>query len=75
VQKLLHAIPVIGWCLRDLKTGGESAFTFFLVNCGLLWILSAVFFGYPGIIIPALCAVPVMFVLLILLTRGRYEVE
>jgi len=75
VLKLLHAIPIIGWCLRDLQTGGASAFTYFLVNCGLLWIFSAVFFGYPGIIIPALSVVPVMFVLLLLLTRGKYEVE
>lgn len=74
VLKLLHAIPIFGWCLRDLQTGGESAFIYFLVNCGLLWILSAVLFGYPGIILPALGAVPVMFVVLILLTRGRYEV-
>ena len=73
--KILSAIPVLGWCLRDLQSGGHSAFTYFLVNCGLLWILSAAFFGYPGIIIPALCAVPAMFVVLILLTRGRYEVE
>jgi hypothetical protein len=71
---LFYSVPFIGWMVRDLRTGGESAFTYFLINCGLLWILSAVLFGYPGIIIPALCAVPVMFTLLLLLTRGNYEV-
>tara|TARA_R110002012_G_scaffold24996_1_gene82943 strand:- start:744 stop:971 length:228 start_codon:yes stop_codon:yes gene_type:complete len=71
---LFYSVPIVGWCLRDLQTGGASALTYFLVNCGLLWIFSAVFFGYPGIIIPALFAVPMMFVILILLTRGRYEV-
>lgn len=72
--KLFYAIPIIGWIARDLMTGGVSAFTFFLINCALLWIGAIALFGYPAIILPALCIVPLMFVLLILLTRGRYEV-
>ena len=36
----------------------------------LLWLLAIVTFGYPAIILPALTAVPVMFVLLILITKG-----
>jgi len=71
---LFYSVPLVGWMVHDLRTGGESAFTYFLVNCGLFWVISAVLFGYPGIIIPALCAVPVMFTLLLLLTRGNYEV-
>lgn len=72
--KLFYAMPLLGWLARDLKEGGVSAFTYFLVNCALLWIGAIALFGYPAIIVPALCVVPLMFVLLILLTRGRYEV-
>jgi len=72
--KLFYAIPLFGWIARDLKEGGVSAFTYFLINCVLLWIGAIALFGYPAIILPALCIVPGIFVLLILLTRGRYEV-
>lgn len=74
MSRLFYAIPLIGWIARDLKEGGVSAFTYFLINCALLWIGAIALFGYPAIIIPALTVVPLMFVLLILLTRGRYEV-
>lgn len=39
--------------------------------CGIvLWGLSVAAFGIPGLYIPALIAVPVIWVLLILITRG-----
>ena len=36
----------------------------------LLWLLAVLMFGYPAIIIPALVAVPTIFVLLIAITKG-----
>ena len=36
----------------------------------LLWALSFVFFGVPGLYIPAVAAVPVIWLLLLMITRG-----
>jgi hypothetical protein len=36
----------------------------------ILWGLSVAAFGIPGLYIPALAAVPVIWILLILITRG-----
>jgi hypothetical protein len=70
MKRVIFAIPLFGWMLRDAAKGSASAQAFFLVNIALLWLLAAIFFGFPGIIIPALIAVPTAFVLLILLTMG-----
>ncbi|WP_250957839.1 hypothetical protein [Rhizobium sp. CG5] len=51
-------------------TGSVTAKILFIINCLLLWILAILFFGYPAIILPALTAVPIMFVVLILITKG-----
>ena len=69
--RILYAIPVLGWLLRDAAEGGDKALIFFLLNLAMMWLLSALFFGYPGIIIPALIAVPVMFAILIWISRDR----
>jgi len=69
--RVLYAIPVLGWLLRDAAEGSDDAPIFFLVNLAMMWLLSALFFGYPGIIIPALVAVPVVFAVLIWISRDR----
>lgn len=70
MKRVVYAIPLLGWLIRDAAEGGETAFAFFLVNIALFWLLAALLFGFPGIIIPALVAVPTVFVILIMLTRG-----
>jgi hypothetical protein len=35
----------------------------------MVWLLAILAFGYPAIIIPALAAVPTMFVVLLLITK------
>lgn len=68
--KVLYHVPLFGWMLREAAGGSETAKVLFLVNCALLWLLAAIFFGYPGIIIPALVAVPTIFTILIMITKG-----
>jgi hypothetical protein len=36
----------------------------------MLWLVAILLFGYPAIILPALCLVAIVFVLLILIMRG-----
>ena len=68
--KAIYHIPVLGWMLKEAASGSDTAKVLFLVNCVLLWLLAITFFGYPAIIIPALLAVPTIFTVLILITKG-----
>ena len=70
VLRLLYAVPVLGWMLKEAVEGQAGAKTLFVVNCALIWILAIAIFGYPAIILPALTIVPTIFVVLILITKG-----
>jgi hypothetical protein len=70
VLRLAYAFPVFGWMLREAAEGPAVAKTLFVVNCLLIWILAIAIFGYPAIILPALAMVPVIFTVLILITKG-----
>ncbi|NKN39744.1 hypothetical protein HFC70_25670 [Agrobacterium sp. a22-2] len=70
LARAIYHVPVFGWMLKEAMTGSVTAKILFIVNCLLLWILAILFFGYPAIILPALTAVPVMFAILILITKG-----
>lgn len=67
---LVYHVPVFGWMLKEAANGSDTARVLFVVNLMLAWLLAALTFGYPGIIIPALAAVPTMFVILITITKG-----
>lgn len=70
MMKLVYHIPLFGWMLKEAASGSPAAQVLFLVNMAALWLLAVLIFGYPAIIIPALVAVPTIFVLLILITKG-----
>lgn len=70
MAEMIYRVPLFGWMLKEAIQGPTTAKVLFVVNVLLLWILAIVTFGYPAIIIPALSAVPIMFVLLILITKG-----
>jgi hypothetical protein len=70
IARMIYHVPVFGWMLKEAVRGPTTAKALFIVNLLLLWLLAIVTFGYPAIILPALTAVPVMFVLLILITKG-----
>lgn len=70
VLRLVYAFPVLGWMLKEAVEGPAVAKTLFVVNCLLIWILAIAIFGYPAIIVPALVMVPVIFTVLILITKG-----
>jgi hypothetical protein len=71
VTTLVYNIPVFGWALREAAQGPAATKLLFIVNLLACWLLAIPAFGYPAIIIPALTAVPAMFVALILITWDR----
>jgi hypothetical protein len=70
-QRLLFAIPVIGWVAKDLMFGDKNNIWFALIGFISLWLSSALTFGLPGLYLPALALVPVIFVALIMITWDR----
>jgi hypothetical protein len=67
---LIYRVPLLGWMLQEAIQGPTTAKVLFIVNLLMVWLLAILIFGYPAIIIPALAAVPAMFVVLILITKG-----
>lgn len=56
---------------RAKAAKSPDAMILMITLCGIvLWGLSVAAFGIPGLYIPALIAVPVIWTLLILITRG-----
>lgn len=67
-QRLFFAIPVIGWVARDLMFGDKNNIWFALIGGVSLWMSSALVFGLPGLYLPALLLVPIIFIVLLLIT-------
>ncbi|KPF60191.1 hypothetical protein [Rhizobium sp. AAP116] len=70
MAQMIYRVPLFGWMLREAIYGPTTAKVLFVVNLLLVWLLAIVAFGYPAIILPALAAVPTMFVVLLLITKG-----
>ena len=69
-QRLLFAIPLVGWMARDVADGRPEDLGYTAAAIVSMWGCSALLFGLPGLYIPALMMVPVMFLVLILISRG-----
>ncbi|MFK7881494.1 hypothetical protein [Roseobacter sp.] len=69
-QRLFFRIPVLGWVARDLLFGDKNNVWFALIGFVSLWMSAALTFGLPGLYLPALALVPVIFVVLLLITWG-----
>lgn len=69
-QRLFFAIPVLGWVARDLVFGDKSTIWYALIGFISLWLSCGLIFGVPGLYIPALAMVPIIFATLIFITWG-----
>ena len=67
--KLFLAIPVIGWVARDLMFGDKDNIWYAIIAFVSLWLSSTIVFGLPGLYLPALALVPVMFLFLIIFAK------
>jgi hypothetical protein len=72
-KKTIFNIPLLGWLLRDAVNGGPTAILWFIFNMVASWLVAIYYIGYPAIIIPALAAVPSMFVVIFLITWDKAE--
>ena len=70
MRRALFNVRLFGWVLKDAVVGRPSAAVWFIFNLAAIWLLAVLWFGYPAIIIPALAAVAIFFVALIIITWG-----
>jgi hypothetical protein len=68
-MRLALAIPVVGWVARDLARDADNGW-YLLVALVSLLIIAVATWGPVVLAMTALAAVPVVFVLLILITMG-----
>ena len=69
-RRLLYKVPILGWTARDINEKGEENLLWGLATVPLLWACLGLTFGYPGIIIPALVLVPIIFLYLVIVSWG-----
>jgi hypothetical protein len=65
----LHSVPVLGWIARDIAHDPDSIWYALVILLTVL-VLAVKTWGVMVLSLAALAMVPVMFVLLILITRG-----
>ena len=66
-----HHIPVLGWIAYDLAHGDEDTIWYALAIVLTALVLVFQTWGLAGITMIALAAVPVAFILLVLITLGK----
>ncbi|SEO01793.1 hypothetical protein SAMN04490248_10149 [Salinihabitans flavidus] len=69
-QRILFMIPVVGWIARDLTYGSRDTVYYAIAAFVSLWGISALTFGIPGLYIPALIMVPLIWIVLIVIAAG-----
>ena len=55
--KVLYHVPLLGWLFKDAVHGRSDAKYYFCANVIGGWAMAIAVFGYPAIIVPALCLV------------------
>ncbi len=68
--RILLAVPVLGWIARDLLHGDKNNIWYLLVALLSLWAIAVMTWGVLALYLPAVAAVPVVMVILLLITRG-----
>ncbi|MFK7754266.1 MAG: hypothetical protein AB8B51_17180 [Sedimentitalea sp.] len=67
-QRVFFAIPVLGWMAKELVHGPKDTVWYALITLFSAWASAIIMFGLPGLFIPAVAMVPMMFVVLIAIT-------
>ncbi|WP_010142255.1 hypothetical protein [Oceanicola sp. S124] len=69
-RRLYHYIPVLGWILRDLERDFFGHIGYAALIAVTAMVLAVKTWGLVALGLTALALVPVVFIVLILLTRG-----
>ncbi|SLN30047.1 hypothetical protein RUM8411_01208 [Ruegeria meonggei] len=70
LQRLLFAIPMLGIMFCDAEDVTTRDWAYSAVGLFLLWGVLILLFGLPGLYMPAVAMVPVMFLILLRISRG-----
>lgn len=68
-RPLIYAVPLLGWMLRDLAEGGESALGWFLVSIVAGAAVLTLLFGLPGLVLGLLGVTALALVALIFVSK------
>ena len=68
--KLFFAIPVLGWMARDVVFGKSDNIPYAIIAIVSIWAMAIGTWGVVALYLPMVALVPVMFLLLVLITRG-----
>ena len=69
LSRNLYAVPVLGWIARDIARSPDTNWYALVILLTVL-VLAVKTWGLVALALSALAAVPVIFVLLIAITRG-----
>lgn len=70
LTRIALSVPVLGWILRDLLYGDKDNIWYLLGGGACLWALAVIKWGVLGLYLPAVAAVPVVMIVLLLIMRG-----
>jgi hypothetical protein len=69
-ERIIFRVPVLGRIWKEVSYGDEGNIYYAIATFISLWGISIMLFGLPGLYLPALALVPVMWIILILISRG-----
>jgi hypothetical protein len=69
-ERLIYAVPLIGWMLKDVVHGDPDNLYHFLFAVVCLWAIAGLQFGLVGVALPAVALGPLILLGLVVLTRG-----
>lgn len=64
-ERVIFRVPILGRIWKEVAYGQEGNVYYAIATFVSLWGILVLLFGLPGLYLPALCLVPVMFVILI----------
>jgi hypothetical protein len=68
--RLVFSIPILGWMLRDVASGGEQELMWFAVSLAFTLACATLVFGLPGLVIGMLFMTVMALTAIVLITRG-----
>lgn len=69
-ERVMFRVPLLGRIWKEVSYGDAGNIYYAIGTFISLWGCLIMLFGLPGLYLPALAMVPVMWVLLILISRG-----
>lgn len=69
-EKLIFRLPLLGRIYKEVAYGEADNIYYALASFISAWGCAVLLFGLPGLYIPAVCLVPVVFSVLVLITLG-----